>query len=176
MLDTNPILEAVDIVLGMVDRLRDKGFPITHLDLGGGLGILALGIAKEVASRSGAGGEAASLLAGFDADSVATKTGIPAETIRRIGQSAAAATSAVAMPPGIGLATQAWWLILVMAFLMGWQSCIFSPAINGSIPELYPPSYVTTANGILKVFVTVSILAGVTMVWSRNSAGDPLRQ
>ena len=62
---------------------------------------------------------------------------------------------------GIGIATQSWPLVLVMACIMGWQSCIFSPALNGSIPELYPPSYVTTANGILKVFVTVSILAGI---------------
>ena len=39
LLDTNPILEAVDIVLAMVERLRGMGFPIKHLDLGGGLGI-----------------------------------------------------------------------------------------------------------------------------------------
>lgn len=62
---------------------------------------------------------------------------------------------------GVGIVTQTWSLILVMACVMGWQSCIFSPALNGSIPELYPPSYVTTANGILKVFVTASILSGV---------------
>lgn len=40
LLDTNPILEAVDIMLELVDRLRGAGFPIRHLDLGGGLGIV----------------------------------------------------------------------------------------------------------------------------------------
>ena len=40
LLDTKPILEAVEIVLGMVDRLRKKGCQIAHLDLGGGLGIV----------------------------------------------------------------------------------------------------------------------------------------
>lgn len=62
---------------------------------------------------------------------------------------------------GIGIALQSWPLVLVMACIMGWQSCIFSPSLNGSIPELYPASYVTTANGFLKVFVTASILTGV---------------
>ncbi len=39
ILDTDPILEAVDIVLALVERLRAGGVPIRHLDLGGGLGI-----------------------------------------------------------------------------------------------------------------------------------------
>ena len=38
--------------------------------------------------------------------SVATKTGVSAEVIRRIGQSAAAAKSAVALPPGVGLTSR----------------------------------------------------------------------
>ena len=39
LLDTGPILEALDRVLALANRLRGKGFDIRHLDLGGGLGI-----------------------------------------------------------------------------------------------------------------------------------------
>ena len=39
LLDADPIHDAVDVMLGLVERLRAEGFPITHLDLGGGLGI-----------------------------------------------------------------------------------------------------------------------------------------
>jgi diaminopimelate decarboxylase len=39
LLDPSPVMEAVDRVLGLVERLRAKGFEIRHVDLGGGLGI-----------------------------------------------------------------------------------------------------------------------------------------
>ena len=39
LLDTAPLKEALDAVLHLVDRLRHRGIPITHLDLGGGLGV-----------------------------------------------------------------------------------------------------------------------------------------
>ncbi len=39
MLDTNPMMEAVDKMVALVDRLRAAGVPIRHLDLGGGLGV-----------------------------------------------------------------------------------------------------------------------------------------
>jgi len=39
LLDVNPIFEALDKVLALVERLRKAGHTITHLDLGGGLGI-----------------------------------------------------------------------------------------------------------------------------------------
>lgn len=39
LLDTDPIHEAVDIMIDLVERLRARGCPIHHLDLGGGLGI-----------------------------------------------------------------------------------------------------------------------------------------
>jgi diaminopimelate decarboxylase len=39
MLDTNPVMEAVDKMVALVDRLRAAGVPIRHLDLGGGLGV-----------------------------------------------------------------------------------------------------------------------------------------
>lgn len=60
-----------------------------------------------------------------------------------------------------GLLSGQWWLILSMVFIMGLQATIFSPALNGSIPDLYPPSYVTRANAVLKIGTTMAILAGV---------------
>ena len=39
ILDTSPILEALDKVLALAAALRDKGHPIRHVDLGGGLGV-----------------------------------------------------------------------------------------------------------------------------------------
>lgn len=63
----------------------------------------------------------------------------------------------------IGICTGCWPLILLMVGLMGLQSSVFSPALNGSIPELYPASYVTTANGYLKVAVTGAILLGIAL-------------
>jgi diaminopimelate decarboxylase len=38
-MDTNPILEAIERVLALIERLRAKGFTIGHIDLGGGLGV-----------------------------------------------------------------------------------------------------------------------------------------
>ncbi len=59
-----------------------------------------------------------------------------------------------------GILLGAWYLVLTMAFIMGLQSCVFSPALNGAIPELFPPAGVTRANAVLKAVVTVAILAG----------------
>ena len=39
ILDVGPILDALDRLLGLVQRLRELGLPIRHLDLGGGLGV-----------------------------------------------------------------------------------------------------------------------------------------
>ena len=39
LLDTTPLKEALDAVLALVGRLRARGVPIRHLDLGGGLGV-----------------------------------------------------------------------------------------------------------------------------------------
>ena len=39
MMDPEPVMEAVDRVLALIDRLRMKGFDIRHADLGGGLGV-----------------------------------------------------------------------------------------------------------------------------------------
>lgn len=54
-----------------------------------------------------------------------------------------------------------WILIFVMLSVMAAQSSIFSPALNGTIPEIYEESYIATANGIVKVFSTIAILVGV---------------
>ncbi|MEO7653719.1 MAG: diaminopimelate decarboxylase [Bryobacteraceae bacterium] len=39
LLDTNPVMEAVDKVLALVERLRQGGHAIRHVDFGGGLGV-----------------------------------------------------------------------------------------------------------------------------------------
>lgn len=39
LLDTKPLLEALEALLALVARLRGAGVPITHLDIGGGLGV-----------------------------------------------------------------------------------------------------------------------------------------
>ncbi|MEA3467710.1 MAG: MFS transporter [Thermodesulfobacteriota bacterium] len=60
-----------------------------------------------------------------------------------------------------GIYTMNWTWILAMVFLMGTQSTFFGPALNGSIPELYPPWYVTKANALLKLVTTIAILLGM---------------
>ena len=61
----------------------------------------------------------------------------------------------------IGIITLNWNCILAMVGLMGLQSTIFGPSLNGSIPELYPKEYVTSANAIIKLVATAAILLGV---------------
>src|SRR6185369_463137 len=39
LLDTDPVLEAVDKVLELIERLRAAGHAVRHVDLGGGLGV-----------------------------------------------------------------------------------------------------------------------------------------
>ncbi len=69
---------------------------------------------------------------------------------------------AMAMGGGAyGLYSGNWTLIFIMASLMAAQSVIFSPAVNGLIPELFLPEYVTKANAIIKVIVLAAILIGV---------------
>jgi len=60
-----------------------------------------------------------------------------------------------------GIYTMNWTWILAMVFLMGLQSAFFGPALNGSIPELYPRWYVTKANALLKLVTTLAILLGM---------------
>jgi len=60
-----------------------------------------------------------------------------------------------------GIMTLDWTWILSMVTLMGLQSTFFGPALNGSIPELYPTWYVTKANAFLKLVTTSAILLGM---------------
>lgn len=62
-----------------------------------------------------------------------------------------------------GMVLLNWPLILLMVFIMGLQAAIFSPALNGSIPELYPASYVLKANSFMKMITTIFILAGIIL-------------
>jgi MFS family permease len=59
-----------------------------------------------------------------------------------------------------GLVYGSWALVLAMVLTIGLQAAMFSPALNGSIPELYPAWYVPAANGVLKAVVTAAILLG----------------
>lgn len=56
-----------------------------------------------------------------------------------------------------------WGLIFTMLAIMGLQATFFSPALNGSLPEIYPEWYIPRANGILRMLVTLAILAGVAL-------------
>ncbi len=77
-------------------------------------GILALGIARVAfaavrAAGRPVGGDPALLegiLGGFDAESVASRTGVPAETIGRIGRAIAQAKRPAALPPGVALTSR----------------------------------------------------------------------
>ena len=62
-----------------------------------------------------------------------------------------------------GILLTSWPLILAMVFIMGLQSAVFGPSLNGSIPELYPAWYVRTAYAIVKALVTAMILIGVSV-------------
>src|SRR6266704_1395248 len=39
LLDTDPVMEAVDKMLALIERLRAAGHPLRHVDFGGGLGV-----------------------------------------------------------------------------------------------------------------------------------------
>ncbi|MFZ3255088.1 MAG: MFS transporter, partial [Syntrophales bacterium] len=63
----------------------------------------------------------------------------------------------------VGICTGHWPLIFIMLAIMGAQATFLSPALNGSIPELYPEGYIMRANALLRVTVTLAILGGVAM-------------
>ena len=56
-----------------------------------------------------------------------------------------------------------WYLVIAMVCIMGAQSAIFSPSMNGSIPELYPDEYVQTANTYVRVLSTSAIFIGMAL-------------
>lgn len=64
---------------------------------------------------------------------------------------------------GYMLMAENWYGILAVIFCMGTQSTFFSPAINGSIPENFPPSLVPRANSLIKLAATAAILLGMAL-------------
>ena len=60
-----------------------------------------------------------------------------------------------------GLLLGNWYCLLAMIFIMGLQSTFFSPALNGSIPEVYSPAEIPRVNGIIKLLTTLAVLVGV---------------
>jgi MFS family permease len=82
---------------------------------------------------------------------------------RRVVIAAKGAELAAMAVGAVGICTGQWPLILVMLGIMGTQATCFSPALNGSIPELFPVDQVTRANGILRMVVTLAILAGIAL-------------
>lgn len=55
-----------------------------------------------------------------------------------------------------------WWVgMLLVVFFMGLQSTFFSPALNGTIPELFSVSVVPRVNSYIKLASTVAILLGI---------------
>lgn len=61
----------------------------------------------------------------------------------------------------VGIYYRQWWLMMVTLAVMATQSSLFSPAMNGSIPELYPSKYVLRANAIIRMVSTAAILIGI---------------
>ena len=61
----------------------------------------------------------------------------------------------------VGILITNWFCIIAMIFLMGLQSAIFGPALNGSIPEHFPIEKITRINGTLKMVTTLAILIGI---------------
>ncbi len=62
-----------------------------------------------------------------------------------------------------GVILGSWPLIFGMLSVMGLQATFFSPALNGSIPELYPAGYVMRANAILRFASTSAVLLGIAL-------------
>ena len=64
---------------------------------------------------------------------------------------------------GYMLMQENWYGMIAVMFCMGTQSTFFSPAINGSIPENFPPALVPRANSLIKLASTAAILLGMAL-------------
>jgi len=85
---------------------------------------------------------------------------------------ASKALEVVAMMAGaLGLYLLSWPLVLLMVLIMGAQSTLFSPALNGAIPECFPPERVLPVNGVLKMTTTAAMLAGIILAGVALAAG-----
>ncbi len=81
---------------------------------------------------------------------------------RTVVVGAKALETAAALVGLAGLVTGHLELMVGMVGLMGLQATFFSPALNGSIPELHPAEEVPRVNALLRVGVSTAILVGVT--------------
>lgn len=59
-----------------------------------------------------------------------------------------------------------WNCLLAVIFCMGLNSTLFSPSLNGSIPELFPENHVPQVNAIFKLVTTAAILLGIALAGS----------
>lgn len=64
---------------------------------------------------------------------------------------------------GWGLLQLHWSGMLAMLFCMGSSATLFSPALNGSLPELFAREDVPRVNALFKLATTASILLGITL-------------
>ena len=64
---------------------------------------------------------------------------------------------------GWGLLQLHWSGMLAMLFCMGASATLFSPALNGSLPELFAREDVPRVNALFKLTTTASILLGITL-------------
>lgn len=64
---------------------------------------------------------------------------------------------------GFMLVQGEWSGILAVIFIMGTQATLFSPAINGSIPENFTSAQVPRVNSLIKLASTAAILAGMAL-------------
>lgn len=74
----------------------------------------------------------------------------------------------------VGILFTNWSCIIAMLFLMGLQSAIFGPALNGSIPEHFPTARITRINGALKMATTIAILIGIACAGVALDLQSPL--
>lgn len=63
-----------------------------------------------------------------------------------------------------------WPVIITVIFLMAFQANIFGPSLVGSIPDIYPASFIVEANSRLKSIITAAILVGVIVAGVALSA------
>lgn len=62
-----------------------------------------------------------------------------------------------------GLIFKSWWLLFTTLAIMAFQSAMFSPALSGTLPEMYPKKYVVRANAIIRIVSNTAILIGVAL-------------
>ena len=71
-----------------------------------------------------------------------------------------------------GIVTLNWPVIIAVIFLMAFQATIFGPSLVGTIPDIYPDSFVVEANSRLKSAITAAILVGVILAgFALNTRG-----